>query len=116
MISHIRDEGANVSGFERLGSHVVTGGTLLLGVQPPHTDYTVKVSNGMEYSQQLMDIDSGFRKEYRLSEGGRTVMEQTTDYRTYSFDDALELLDKSGFEFTPRPDDAAPLFLEFTRR
>jgi SAM-dependent methyltransferase len=116
MISHIRDERANVEGFERLGAHVVAGGTLLLGVQAPHSDYAAPVTNGMRYSQQITPIDRGFRKYYRLDDAGTAVMEQTTDYRTYDFDDALHLLDKAGFEYRPRDGRAVPLFLEFTRR
>jgi SAM-dependent methyltransferase len=120
MISHLRDEQANIDGLERLAEHVVPDGSLLLGVQAPHTDYSALVANGMQYSQRITPIDGGFRKDYRLDDDGRSVMEQTTDYRIYSFENAIELLDKAGFEYRPADglaDDAtAPLFLEFSRR
>jgi SAM-dependent methyltransferase len=116
MISHIRDDQANLEGLERVGEHVVAGGTLLLGVQGPHHDYSSPISNGMRYSQRITPIERGFRKDYRLDDGELAVMEQTTDYRTYSFTHALELLDKAGFDHRPGTAGGTPLFLEFTRR
>jgi SAM-dependent methyltransferase len=116
MISHLRDDRANLAGLERLGEHLVVDGTLLFGVQAPHHDYSSPVSNGMVYSQRITPIDGGFRKDYQLDDGGRTVMEQTIDYRTYPFEHALELLDKAGFDYRPRAAEDTPLFLEFTRR
>lgn len=123
MVSHIRDPEENRQGFERLAAHVPTGGVVLLGVQAGHVDYTRPVANGMCYSQRIAPLPGGFRKHYALADGTRTVMEQTTDYRTFSFDDALELLDKCGLEYRDRDgardDDhaaGAPLFLEFGKR
>jgi SAM-dependent methyltransferase len=113
MISHIRDEQENQQGFERLAAHLPTGATLLLGIQAPHADYTRPVANGMEYSQRITPIINGFRKDYSLVDTGQVVMEQTTDYRTYSFEEAIELLDKCGFEHRAV---AAPLFMEFCKR
>jgi hypothetical protein len=43
-------------------------------------------------------------------------MDQTTDYRTYDFEEALELLDKCGLEHHARPDADASLFQEFRKR
>jgi len=118
MISHIRAEPDNQTGFERLAAHLPSGATLLLGVQAPHADYARAVSNGMQYAQTIAPITDGFRKHYSLSDQGRVVMEQTTDYRVYAFDEALALLDKVGFDYCrPSPDQPAPaLFLEFTKR
>lgn len=136
MISHIRDERDNQRGLERLAAHLPSGGTLLLGVQSPHADYTRPVADGLDYSQRITPIEDGFRKEYTLTDRGRTVMEQTTDYRTYTHDDAMELLGKCGFEYRDaqdggvldgrardggtrdgRPRDGEPpLFLEFAAR
>jgi SAM-dependent methyltransferase len=136
MISHLRDEQANLQGLERLAAHLPTGGVLLLGVQAPHADYARPVSNGMQYAQRIVPIEGGFRKHYSLAateaDGGATVMEQTTDYRTYRFRDALDLLDKAGFEYRDRttvtsadtstsadtdtPAAAPALFLEFGKR
>jgi SAM-dependent methyltransferase len=116
MISHLRDDRANLEGLERLAEHLVAGGTLLLGVQGPHHDYSSPVSNGMVYSQRITPIDGGFRKDYQLADGDEVVMAQTTDYRIYRFDHALELLDKAGFDHQPRVAEGTPLFLEFTRR
>ena len=116
MVSHLRDEQANQQGLERLAAHLPTGGVLLLGVQAPHADYARPVTNGMVYSQQVEPIPDGFRKRYRLDDDGRTVMAQTTDYRTYPFADAIELLDKCGFEYREPVAGSAPLFLEFGKR
>jgi hypothetical protein len=116
MISHIRDRKANIQGLERLGEHVVADGTLLLGIQSPHSDYSSPVTNGMLYSQRITPLEDGFRKDYRLDDDGVPVMEQTTDYRTYAFADALELLDKAGFEYCGPTAGPTPKFLEFTRR
>jgi SAM-dependent methyltransferase len=122
MVSHIRDEQANRRGLKRLAAHVPTGGALLLGIQSPHEDYTRPVAHGLEYTQRITPIPDGFRKDYSLADDGRIVMEQTTDYRTYSFEDALDLLDKCGFEYRAGAgagagaDAQASLFLEFCRR
>jgi len=116
MISHIRDDQANRDGLERVAEHIVAGGSLLLGVQGPHHDYSSPISNGMCYSQRITPIDRGFRKDYRLDDGDLAVMEQTTDYLIYPFEQALELLDKAGFDHRPRTVGGIPLFLEFTRR
>lgn len=116
MVSHIREERANQEAFRRLAAHVSTGGTLLLGVQPPHTAYTSPVANGFEYAQQITPIPDGFRKDYSLTDDGRIVMKQTIDYRTYAYEDALDLLDTCGFEYKADLDVQAPLFLEFTKR
>lgn len=115
MISHIRDEQENQQGFERVAEHLSVGGTLLLGVQSPHLDYATPVANDMEYSQRITPIPEGFRKCYELADAGRVVMGQTIDYRTYSFDAAIELLDKCGFEYRG-PVAPASLFLEFCKR
>jgi SAM-dependent methyltransferase len=116
MISHIRDEEQNQVGFERLAAHLPAGGTLLLGIQAPHSDYARPVIGGMEYEQRITPIVNGFRKQYTLATEDRTVMDQTTDYRTYDFEEALELLDKCGLEHHARPDADASLFQEFRKR
>jgi SAM-dependent methyltransferase len=116
MISHIRDEEQNKVGFERLAAHLPAGGTLLLGIQAPHSDYARPVVGGMEYEQRITPIPDGFRKQYTLADEDRTVMDQTTDYRTYSFEEALELLDKCGFEYHARSGADASLFQEFRKR
>jgi len=116
MISHIRDEQANRQGLEKVVEHLAPGGTLLLGIQSPHTDYVRSIGDRYEYAQHIVPIDGGFRKRYSLTESGTTVMEQATDYRIYPFDEALELLDKCGLEYRPATDAQAPLFLEFVKR
>jgi SAM-dependent methyltransferase len=116
MVSHIREERANQEAFRRLAAHLSTGGTFLLGVQSPHTAYTSPVANGFEYAQRITPIPDGFRKDYSLADDGRIVMEQTIDYRTYAYEDALDLLDKCGFEYKADVDAQAPLFLEFNKR
>jgi trans-aconitate methyltransferase len=126
MISHIRDEQENQQGFERVAAHLPTGGALLLGIQTPHLDYARPVANGMEYAQRITSIPDGFRKQYTLADDRRTVMDQTTDYRTYPFAEAIELLDKCGFEYRDESNRAesygdqsgvrVPMFLEFSKR
>lgn len=117
MISHIVDEQANIDGLERIAAHLNPGGTLMLGVQAPHVDYSRPVRENFKYSQLITSLPGGFRKHYSLADSsGQLVMEQTTDYRTYPFDDAIALLDKCGFEFRDVQCDRTPLFLEFTAR
>lgn len=115
MVSHIRDEQENQQGFEHLAAHLPAGGTLLLGLQSAHRDYAAPVANGMEYAQRITPIQNGFRKHYSLTDNTTAVMEQTTEYRTYTFADAVELLDKCGFEYRARPEPDT-LFLEFSKR
>ncbi|MFI7588693.1 class I SAM-dependent methyltransferase [Spongisporangium articulatum] len=114
MISHLRSDADNESGLQQVAAHLPPGGTLLLGIQSPHHDYTDRVSNGMRYEQRITPIDNGFRKVYSLHDDDLRLMEQTTDYRVYDVDEALALLDKLGFDHVP----GAPsrLFEEFRKR
>jgi SAM-dependent methyltransferase len=117
LVSHIRDLDENRTGLERLAAHLPVGGTLLLGIQDPHFDYTRPVTGDLEYAQRITPIDGGFRKRYTLATADRTlVMDQTTDYRSYTFDEAIELLDKCGFEHRTRSGAGASLFQEFSKR
>ena len=90
----------------------------MLGVQAPHRNYSAPVAGGLRYSQRILPIEGGFRKHYRLDDPARggPVMEQTTDYRTYCFGEALELLDKAGFTSCGQPGQTGRLFVEFERR
>jgi len=138
LISHLREDADNEQAIERLGAHVVPGGTLLLGVQAPHSDYARPVPDDgadgdhrqdLQYAQRIEPLPGGFRKHYTLTQQTdratdrpgpdttRTLMEQTTDYAVHAWQDALALLAKGGFELdAPGDRDAAPLFLSFTRR
>ena len=117
LVSHIRDADENRRGLERLAAHLPAGGTLLLGIQDPHSDYARPVIGGLEYAQRITPIDKGFRKQYTLAAADRTiVMDQTTDYRTYTFEEAIELLDKCGFEYRARSGAGASMFQEFRKR
>jgi hypothetical protein len=127
MVSHIRDDEANAEGLRRVADHIVSGGRLMLGIQAPHVDYSCRVGGGLRYSQRILPIEGGFRKEYRLDDGedpwddvsgsgGRSLMEQTTDYRVYPQPEAFDLLDKAGFTPGERGTRGSALFLEFDRR
>jgi hypothetical protein len=116
MISHIRDEDENRLGFERIAASLAPGASLLLGIQDRHTNYSRPVADGLEYSQAITEIPDGFQKRYSLTDHGQTVMEQVTDYRTYSFTDAIDLLEKCGFEYEPSKNKNQSLFLELRKR
>ena len=85
---------------------------LLLGIQGPHFDYEKEISNGMIYAQKIEPHDHGFVKHYYLMDGGRRVMEQTIDYRTYTWRETLDMLGKLGFSPVPRKGDK---FLAFRK-
>lgn len=112
LVSHIADETANQLGFEHLSKHMAEGGTLLLGIQGPHHNYETVISNGMVYSQKIEPTDIGFTKHYYLNDGDQRVMDQTVRYRTYTFDEAKQLMGKYGFEYVPSHE-SNPLFLQF---
>jgi SAM-dependent methyltransferase len=114
LVSHIADENANRLGFEHLSKHIAVGGTLLLGIQGPHHDYETVISNGMKYSQKIEPTDIGFTKHYYLHDGPHKLMDQTVHYRTYTFDEAKELMGTYGFEYVPKKD-ANQLFLQFKK-
>lgn len=120
LVSHLRDDADNRRGLERVAAHLNRAGIFLLGVQGPHTDYDKPLAGELTYSQHISEIPDGFRKQYRLARAGWTVMQQTTDYRTYSFAEAIDLLDAAGFEHHDGSDESAgrggPLFLEFSLR
>jgi hypothetical protein len=97
LVSHLYDEQDNHRGLARLAEHVNSGGKLLLGIQGPHHDYEKPVSNGMMYSQKIETAQHGFIKHYYLADNAEVVMAQTINYRTYSWEDARELLATYGF-------------------
>jgi len=107
LVSHIRDH-------EKMAQHIASHGTLLLGIQGPHHDYETVISNGMKYSQKIDATDIGFTKHYYLSAGSQTVMTQTVIYRTYSFNQAKQMLSVHGLAYVPEAR-ADKLFLRFSR-
>lgn len=114
LVSHIYDEKANQDGLARVSQHVQSNGHLLLGVQGPHRDYKSPITNGYVYSQTIKPIAHGFTKHYFLHDNDEKLMEQSIDYRTYSFDEALALLGSHGFTFQPGQVDV-PQFLRFLK-
>ncbi len=114
LVSHIAQDAPNRQGLEGVAQHVKSGGKLLLGVQGPHHDYASPISNGMLYSQKIELAEHGFTKHYYLSDGDKTLMAQTIEYRTYAYADALEMLQGFGFTYQPYLGDK-PQFLSFTK-
>ena len=114
LVSHIPDHAANVQGLEKMAQHNAPHGTLLLGIQGPHHDYETVISNGMKYSQKIDPTDIGFTKHYFLSDGQKTLMAQTVKYRTYSFEEAKNMLATYGFTYVPEIRDNK-LFLRFSK-
>jgi len=112
MVSHIPGDADNRAGLDRLAAHVAPGGMLLLGIQGPHFDYEKPISNGMTYAQKIEPHDHGFVKHYYLIDNGHRVMEQTINYRTYSWNETLAMLNTLGFMPVPRKGDK---FLAFRK-
>ncbi len=114
LVSHISDHEANLQGFEKMAQHIAPNGTLLLGIQGPHHDYEAVISNGMKYSQKIDPTDIGFTKHYYLDDGPQTLMAQTVKYRTYSFEEAKNMLSAYGLSYVPEVRDNK-LFLRFSK-
>ena len=114
MVSHLADDEDNHRGLERISHHVNRGGRLMLGIQGPHHDYAKPIKNGMIYSQKITPSDAGFTKEYYLADDADIVMAQTLRYRVYSFDEALALLGKYGFDYHPTVEHGTH-FIEFRK-
>ncbi len=114
LVSHIPDDAANHTGFERLSRCVAKNGTLLLGIQGPHHDYETVISNGMLYSQKIEPTPIGFTKHYYLKDGAQTMMAQTVNYRTYTFAQAKDMLSQYGFTYASAQN-RGQLFLGFTK-
>jgi len=102
LVSHIPSDADNRAGLAKLAAHIAPGGMLLLGIQGPHFDYEKEISNGMIYAQKIEPHDHGFVKHYYLLDEGRRVMEQTIDYRTYTWGQTLDMLGQLGFTPVPR--------------
>jgi len=118
MVSHIRDDQGNACGLERVAAHLARGGRLLLGIQDPHSCYSRSLGNGTTYTQQLFPLGGGFRKEYVLTRDGADgapMVYQVTDYRVYSFQEALDLLSRSGLRPVTAEQRHDPKFLEFAQ-
>ena len=114
LVSHISDHEANLQGLEKMAQHIAPHGTLLLGIQGPHHDYETVISNGMRYSQKIDPTDIGFTKHYYLDDGSQTLMAQTVKYRTYSFEEAKNMLSAYGLSYVPEVRDNK-LFLRFCK-
>jgi len=114
LVSHISDHEANLQGLEKMAQHIAPHGTLLLGIQGPHHDYETVISNGMKYSQKIDPTDIGFTKHYYLDDGPQTLMAQTVKYRTYSFEEAKNMLSAFGLFYIPEVRDKK-LFLRFSK-
>jgi SAM-dependent methyltransferase len=114
LVSHISDHEANLQGLEKMAQHIAPHGTLLLGIQGPHHDYEAVISNGMKYSQKIDPTDIGFTKHYYLDDGSQTLMAQTVKYRTYSFEEAKNMLSAYGLSYIPEVRDNK-LFLRFNK-
>jgi SAM-dependent methyltransferase len=125
LISHIREEEGNRLALERLAEHSRPGAMLMLGIQPAHSNYSRPIltstaagtnePRGLRYHQQLTPIPGGFRKQYMVTQFEATVMDMSIDYRTTGFPDAVELLDKCGWDLRDDPIHT-PMFLPFQRR
>lgn|GEM_PF-201550 len=113
MVSHIADHDMNVKGLQHLSRHLKHQGQLLLGIQGPHFDYEKTISNGMTYAQEIVHTDIGFIKHYALKDGPRDVMALTVNYRTYSFQEAQEMLGVHGIEYVSK--DVGGKFLRFQK-
>ena len=114
LVSHISDHEANLQGLEKMAQHIAPHGTLMLGIQGPHHDYETVISNGMKYSQKIDPTDIGFTKHYYLDDGPQTLMAQTVKYRTYSFEEAKNMLSAYGLSYVPEVRDNK-LFLRFCK-
>jgi len=114
LVSHISDHEANLQGLEKMAQHIAPHGTLLLGIQGPHHDYETVISNGMKYSQKIDPTNIGFTKHYYLDDGPQTLMAQTVKYRTYSFEEAKNMLSAFGLFYIPEVRDKK-LFLRFSK-
>ena len=114
LVSHISDHEANLQGLEKMAQHIAPHGTLLLGIQGPHHDYETVISNGMKYSQKIDPTEIGFTKHYYLDDGPQTLMAQTVKYRTYSFEEAKNMLSAYGLSYVPEVRDNK-LFLRFSK-
>jgi len=114
LVSHISDHEANLQGLEKMAQHIAPHGTLLLGIQGPHHDYETVISNGMKYSQKIDPTNIGFTKHYYLDDGPQTLMAQTVKYRTYSFEEAKNMLSAYGLSYIPEVRDKK-LFLRFSK-
>ena len=114
LVSHISDHEANLQGLEKMAQHIAPHGTLLLGIQGPHHDYETVISNGMKYSQKIDPTNIGFTKHYYLDDGPQTLMAQTVKYRTYSFEEAKNMLRAYGLSYIPEVRDKK-LFLRFSK-
>nr|VFK02983.1 MAG: Methyltransferase domain-containing protein [Candidatus Kentron sp. H]VFK03296.1 MAG: Methyltransferase domain-containing protein [Candidatus Kentron sp. H]VFK05934.1 MAG: Methyltransferase domain-containing protein [Candidatus Kentron sp. H] len=115
LVSHIPSHGDNEKGIKQLSECISSRGRLLLGIQGAHHDYEKTISNGMIYSQNIISRERGFTKNYYLSDKGETIMSQTVDYRTYSFDDAIELLANHGLKLQSTKGIKEDLFMEFKK-
>jgi SAM-dependent methyltransferase len=117
MISHIRDDAANARGLARVAAHLAPAGSLLLGIQEPHSNYSRELGDGTTYEQRLSPLPGGFRKRYLLTQDGTpaTLVDQTTDYRVFPYAEALGLLSACGLRPVPQDQHHGPMFREFAQ-
>jgi trans-aconitate methyltransferase len=115
LVSHLYSESDNHTGLRCLADHISPQGHLLLGTQGPHFNYETTITNGMQYSQVIEPSEFGFTKHYYLKDCTQRVMAQTVQYRTYGFQDALELLASYGLHYEASDLSAKQLFTKFKK-
>lgn len=115
FISHLPEHADNERSLENLSNHIRPGGSLLLGIQGPHYDYSKSISNGMTYSQKIIPTDEGFIKDYYLLNGEEVVMHQTLHYRVYPFEETVEMLSRYQLKYQPAKSTDDSLFMVFKK-
>ncbi|WP_236951816.1 class I SAM-dependent methyltransferase [Kibdelosporangium phytohabitans] len=114
MASFLRSDSENEQAFGNLRSCLRPGGILLVAVQRPHVDHSLRLPGGLAHRQEVHDAgDNLLTEDYWITDGPVTVAHQRSTFRILGLTESVRLLARCGF----RSDglDADGLFHCFTR-
>ncbi|MFE0172379.1 class I SAM-dependent methyltransferase [Streptomyces sp. NPDC059002] len=106
--SHLLEDDDNITALRRVHAALKPGGVLALAAQGPHRDYERPLPGGLVYGQEARAVADGvFVKDYSVKrltrsqhgEAGEMVAQQRCRYRTYTAEQAEDLLEQCGFRF-----------------
>lgn len=80
LCSHIDDLETTKRGLTKVVNHLEPGGLLVLSLQGVHTNYSKGLPDGLTYTQEVKNTETGFTKRYLFRNGDEIVAEQFYSY------------------------------------
>lgn len=112
--SHITGYQQNLLGLIKIAQHLDQNGLLILNVGPEQRDLTMKLVEGVEYSQQVYFKGSTYEKDYFVKKDGEIIAHQHCEYARFNPEETAKLIDEAGF--TNLGKDVSDSFVRFQKK